>query len=148
MHLEGNVTINAPLQTVWEFLTDPHKVSQCAPGLESLEIVVPDEKFRVVAGIGLGSVKVTFTTDVEWLEIEEPSRAKMKAHGTAPGSSVDATSEMMMAENADGGTDLDWTAEVVVVGKIASLASRLMGGVTKKLSGEFFNCVKSQIEEN
>ena len=38
MQLKGTVTIKAPRARVWEFLTDPHQVSQCAPGVESVEV--------------------------------------------------------------------------------------------------------------
>lgn len=146
MQLQGTVTIKAPLEAVWEFLTDPNAVSQCAPGLQSLEILIPDEKFRVVAAIGFGAVKAVFKTDVEWLELDPPNRAKMKAHGTAPGSAVDAISEMVMTSLGSDETQLDWSADIVVVGTIASLASRMMSGVTKKMTGIFFDCVKSEIE--
>lgn len=146
MQLQGTVTIKAPLEAVWEFLTDPNAVSQCAPGLQSLEILIPDEKFRVVAAIGFGAVKAVFKTDVEWLELDPPNRAKMKAHGTAPGSAVDAISEMVMTSLGNDETQLDWSADIVVVGTIASLASRMMSGVTKKMTGIFFDCVKSEIE--
>lgn len=147
MQLKGNVTIKAPQEDVWNFLIDPNAVSSCAPGLESLEIIVPNEKFKIIAGVGFGAVKAVFNTDVEFIELEAPNRAVMKAHGTAPGSAVDATSEMLLTSEGDGVTRLDWTADVVVVGTIASLASRMMGGVTKKLSGAFFDCVKKQIEK-
>ena len=42
MHLEGSVNIKASRETVWQFLTDAQKVSQCAPGVESVEIVEKD----------------------------------------------------------------------------------------------------------
>jgi len=37
------VTINAPRQTVWQFLTNPEQLTQCAPGLESLEVITPEQ---------------------------------------------------------------------------------------------------------
>ena len=43
MHLEGTVTIDASRDKVWEFLTGPHAVGQCAPGLESMEVIVPEK---------------------------------------------------------------------------------------------------------
>jgi uncharacterized protein len=146
MHFEGTVTINAPRDHVWEFLTDPHSVSQCAPGVQSLEIIEPDKKFRANVSVGLGTVKAKFTMDVEWLELDSPNRARMKGHGTAPGSAVDVLSEMVLVENSDGGTELNWTADITVLGTIASLASRLMGSVTQKLTTSFFACVKQKIE--
>ena len=81
------------------------------------------------------------------MELDKPNRARMKVHGVAPGSSMDAVSEMSLSSGADGQTEMKWEADVTVVGKIATLASRLMGGVTQKLAGDFFNCVKSEIEK-
>jgi carbon monoxide dehydrogenase subunit G len=146
MRLEGTTHINAPRDKVWSFLTDPVKVCDCAPGLQSLDVIEPDKKFRAVASVGFGSVKATFNTDIEFVDMEPPNRAKIKAHGKAPGSAVDATAAMALSDAADGTTDMKWTADVAVVGTIASLASRLMGSVTQKLTAEFFNCVKKKIE--
>ena len=39
MDFKGDVTINAPRERVWAFLTDPHQVTQCAPGLQSVEVI-------------------------------------------------------------------------------------------------------------
>ncbi len=147
MFFEGTVSINAPQEKVYAFLTDPDKVSQCAPGLESLKIIIPDKQFNVVASIGFGSVKATFNVDVEWEDLQPPDYAKMKAHGKAPGSGADVTSDMRLSSNPENTiTELKWTADVVIVGTIASLASRMLGGMTKKLSAAFFDCVKSKIE--
>lgn len=146
MHFDGTVTINAPRQKVWEYLTNPDSVSECAPGLKSVEVIEPDKKFRAVAGVGFGSVKVTFEVDVEWVELDPPNHARMKAHGKAPGSGVDITSVMKLTNGSEDATELQWSADIVVVGTIASLASRLMSSMTRKLTGEFFSCVKGKIE--
>ncbi|MBI3241492.1 MAG: carbon monoxide dehydrogenase subunit G [Chloroflexi bacterium] len=146
MHLEGTTNIKAHRQKVWEFLTDPHKVAGCAPGVESIEIIEPNKKFKAIAAIGLGSVKAKFSGDGEFLELEAPNRAKIKGHGNAPGSAADVTSEMFLSDGPDGSTDLKWTADIVILGQLASLAARMMGPVTQKLAGEFFNEVKKRIE--
>jgi len=147
MHFEGNVSIRAPRKKVWDFLTDPAKVSGCAPGLESLEVVEPGKKFRATTAIGFGAVKVRFVNDVEWVELDPPNMARMKAHGTAPGSGVDAKTSMALTDGQDGATELAWTADVDVVGAVASLAARLMSGVTKKLTSAFFDAVRKEIEK-
>ena len=87
-----------------------------------------------------------FVNDVEWVELDPPNRARMKAHGTAPGSGVDATTSMTLTDGQDGATDLAWTADINVVGTVASIAARLMGGVTKKLTSAFFDKVREEIE--
>ena len=148
MNFKGTVTIHAPREKVWKYLTTPDQISDCAPGLESLEIITPDEKFRAVASIGFGAVKATFTTDVTWTSLDPPNRASMKMHGKAPGSAVDGTSEMVLRDgDTPNDTILDWSSDVTVIGTIASLAARLMGPVTQKLTGAFFDCVRAKIEE-
>ena len=146
MHLSGSVTIKAPRQRVYDFLTDPNMVAQCAPGVESITVTEPGKKFQAKAGIGFGAVKATFQGDAEWVELEPPSRAKVKAHGRAPGSAADVTSEMKLSDTADGGTLMEWTADVAVLGQLASLAARMMVPVSQKLTGQFFDCVRTKIE--
>jgi carbon monoxide dehydrogenase subunit G len=146
MNFDGTVTIQADRNKVWSFLTNPDAVAKCAPGVESMEIVVPNEKFKAEASIGLGNLKVRFKVDVEWTELTEPNKAALKAHGTAPGSATDVVATMELSDGDNGATVLDWTADINVMGTIASLASRMMSSVTQKLTQEFFTCMKSQIE--
>ena len=146
MRFEGQVTIRAPREQVWRFLTDPEQVGACAPGVESIEILETAKRFRATASVGFGSVRASFVTEAEWLDLDAPTRARMKVHGNAPGSAVDALSEMALADGPDGSTELVWSADVTVVGAIASLAARLMGGVTHKLTALFFDKVRERIE--
>ena len=146
MHLEGTVEIAAPRQRVWDSLTDPQAVARCAPGLESIEVVEAGRRFKAVASLGLGSIKSRFTVDVEWVEMSPPERAVARAHGTASGSAADVLAEMLLTEPAPGSTSLHWAAEVTITGTIASLASRMMGGVTQRLSSQFFECVRASVE--
>lgn len=146
MYFEGTVNINASRKKVFQFLTDANFVAQCAPGVKEMVVIVPNEKYQAVAAVGFGSVMAEFRTDVEFLEMVPHDRAKVKAHGNAPGSAVDAVSEMFLSDGENSTTDLKWTADIAVVGNIASVAARLMGPVTKKLTGMFFECVKGKIE--
>jgi carbon monoxide dehydrogenase subunit G len=72
--------------------------------------------------------------------------ARMKMSGTAPGSSIDVGSEIHLADAPNGATEIVWSADVTVVGTIASLAARLMKPVTAKMTTDFFSCVKKKIE--
>jgi carbon monoxide dehydrogenase subunit G len=146
MNFNGTVTIEAPREKVWQYLTDPNQVSECAPGLESVEIIAPNQKFRAVASVGFGAVKARFTVDAEWTDLEPPNRARMKIDGKAPGSAVKGSSEMSLSDADGGGTLLTWSADVTILGAIASLAARLMGVVTQTLTRSFFDCVRKKIE--
>jgi len=147
MRLNDTVRIDAPIETVWEFMTNADEVARCAPGVESVEEIEKDKKYKAVASVGFGNIKVKFTADIEFAELQEPNYGKLKAHGTAPGSAADVMVEMKFAEAGPAATDFTWVADVTIMGTIAALANRMMGSVTKKLAGEFFNNVKKNIEK-
>jgi len=65
MLLKGDVAIRAPRKRVWDFLTDPNHIGQCVPGVEKIEIIEPDKKYRGVVSVGLGGVKARFNGDVD-----------------------------------------------------------------------------------
>ena len=147
MQLKGDVTIKAPRKKVWGFLTDPNQIGQCAPGVEKIETIEHMKKYRGIVSVGLGSVKARFSGDVEILELDEPNRAKLKAHGTATGSAADAVCEMSLSDGSEGATVVNWTADINVSGQLASLVSRLMVPVSQKLAGVFYDEVKKRIEK-
>jgi uncharacterized protein len=147
MLLKGNVAIHAPRKKVWDFLTDPNRIGQCVPGVEKIEIIEPNKKYRGVVSVGLGGVKARFNGDVDLLELDEPNRARLKAHGTATGTAADLVSEMSLSDGENGTTVVNWTADVNVSGQLASLAARLMVPVSQKLSEQFYNEVRKRIEQ-
>ena len=147
MQLKGDVTIRAPRKRVWDFMTDPNQIGQCAPGVEKIEMIEPLKKYRGIVSVGFGSVKARFSGEVDILELDEPNYAKLKAHGSATGSVADAVSEMRLSDGPDGSTVVHWTADVHVSGQLASLASRLMVPVSQKLAGIFYEEVRKRIEK-
>jgi len=146
MVFNGTVSILAPIEKVWDRLTDAEFVAHCAPGVKEMEVVVPNEKYLAVVSIGFGSVVSVFKVNLEFLEMRKAEYAKVSVHGDTPGSAADATCEMVLAVIDDNSTALNWNANIEIVGKIASIASRMMGSLTKKLTSTFFDCVKEQIE--
>lgn len=144
MTFQGTVEIKAPRDTVYAFLTNPEQVTQCAPDVQKLE-PRPDGNFRVTVKAGVGFVKATFALDVVWLERDAPRAATARARGNAPGSAVDLTATMRLADT-DGGTRLDWQADVLVSGAIASVGARLLQGAANKITTDLFACVKTRLE--
>ena len=144
MHFEGTVQINAPRDTVWAFVIDPNQVGQCGPGVESIE-VVDDTHFKATAKVGIGFISARFNVNMEFAEVDAPNAATIKAHGQAPGSAVDADARMELSD-ADGGTRMDWAADVNIAGTIASVGARLIEGTANKMIGQTFDCMKSKLE--
>lgn len=146
MRFQGSVEIHAPRDRVWAFLIDPNQVGACGPGVESIE-VIDDTHFNAIAKVGVGFITARFTVKLEMADLDAPNRAQVKAHGQAPGSAVDATAEMRLADGADPETTrMDWEANVAIAGTIASVGARLIEGTANKLIGQSFECIRSKLE--
>ena len=146
MLLKGDINIRAPRKKVWDFMTDPDQIGQCAPGVEKIEMIEPLKRYRGIVSVGFGAVKARFSGEVEILKLDEPNYAKLKAHGSASGSVADAISQMHLSDGPDGSTNVHWTADVNVSGQLASLAARLMVPVSQKLASQFYEEVRKKIE--
>jgi carbon monoxide dehydrogenase subunit G len=145
MYFSDTQTIAAPIGKVWAFLLDVNKVAACAPGFQSLE-ELGEEHWKAVVSVGVGPVKAKFTLDVTRPEMQEPEHMVVKGRGKAPGSAVELSGDMNLTALDDEQTRMDWEATVVVSGTIASVGARLMQGTAQKLTGQFFDCLKTKLQ--
>ncbi len=145
MEFSGSQTITAPIEKVWAFLDDVNNVAACAPGFQSME-EMGEEHWKAIVGVGIGAVKAKFTMDVTRPEREDPEHMVVKARGKAPGSAVDMTGDMRLTAVDDQHTRMDWKATAVVSGTIASVGARLLNSTVERLTGQFFDCLKTKLE--
>ena len=145
MRFEGTVTIAAPRDRVWAFVIDPTQVGRCGPGVESID-VLDETHFKATAKVGIGFISARFVVNMEFAEVSAPDAATIKAHGQAPGSAVDATARMRLSDDADGGTVMDWEADVTIAGTLASVGARMIEGTANKMIGQTFDCMKTTLE--
>jgi carbon monoxide dehydrogenase subunit G len=145
MEFSGTQTVAAPIENVWAFLLDVNNVAACAPGFQSLE-VLEEERWKAVVAVGVGAVKAKFTLDVTRPEMREPEFMTMKGRGKAPGSAVDLSGDMHLSTIDDSNTQMDWKASVIVSGTIASVGARLLQGTAERLTGQFFDCLKTRLQ--
>jgi uncharacterized protein len=137
LEFSGAPEVHASREQVWARLMDPDFVARSGPGVESVE-TVDATHFRVVSGLGVGSVKVRFKLDVELSDIVEPERLRMAARGKAPGSAVDVISNVRLEDTGNGHTRLNWSAVSTLSGTVASVGGRLLEGTARKLTEEFW----------
>ena len=75
MLIEGNFSLKAPIQEVWDFLLKPGTLASCIPGVEKLE-AIDDKTYESVVKqkVGPVSVRLKFTTTLT--EMEPPKYLK------------------------------------------------------------------------
>jgi carbon monoxide dehydrogenase subunit G len=145
MEFSGTQKIAVPIEKVWAFLLDVNNVAGCAPGFQSLE-VLGDEHWKAVVSVGVGPVKAKFTMDVTRPEMHEPDLMIVKGRGKAPGSAVEMSGTMNLVSEGPEETRMDWSATVTVSGTLASIGARLMNSTAEKLTGQFFDCLKTKLQ--
>ena len=136
MKIEGSNDIPAPRERVWAAFLDPSILATAIPGCEKLEPIGPDE-YRAVMKIGVGPVKGTFEGKVRLFDQKPPHRYRMAVDGTGGPGFVRGEAAMELAE-ADGGTRVNYSADVQVGGLIASVGQRMLGGVSRMMLDQFF----------
>jgi uncharacterized protein len=53
---------------------------------------------------------------------------------------------MALRDGSDGATVMDWAADVLIAGSIASVGARLIEGTANKMIGQTFECIKTKLE--
>ena len=58
-----------------------------------------------------------------------------------------ATATMTLSESPTGDvTVMDWVADVVISGTLASVGARMIEGTAKKMIGQTFDCIRTKLE--
>ncbi len=144
MHLEGSTQISAPIERVWQVLTDPHEIARCLPGAPAVE-VQDDRHLKVSATVGNFPLRTTVVVDVEITELEPTSKAGARASGAVMGSPIEGVASLRMEAAGPAATNVAWEAEIALGGGLAGFASMAEApardGVDRTLG-----CLKARLE--
>jgi carbon monoxide dehydrogenase subunit G len=146
LELSGTQEIAAPAATVWQCILDHEFIAAAAPGVESAERIDP-EHFRVIASLGVGSIRLRFALQVELVDVQPPSHLRMSVKGSAPGSAMRAEAGALIASAGPRASTVEWTIASDVHGNIASTGARLLQGTARKLTVEFWENFATRASE-
>jgi carbon monoxide dehydrogenase subunit G len=137
MEMTGEQRIALPQQKVWEALNDPQILKACIPGCESIE-KVSDNEYKVAMTAAVGPVKAKFSGKLLLSDLNPPDSYALAFEGSG-GAAGFGKGTAQVALKAEGGeTVLTYKASATVGGKLAQIGSRLIDGVAKKMSDDFF----------
>ena len=147
MIFEDRFTVQAPVERVWAFLRDPQQVGQCIPGTERID-VIDDRHYHVVAGARVSFLSVSFAMNVAVTEIEEPLRLVSVAEGmdSRIKERVKLTSTLTLEPKGEAATDVSYSIDLTVFGKLASLGFSVIKGKAKQMATDFATCIRTRLE--
>jgi carbon monoxide dehydrogenase subunit G len=148
MKFHGNLTIERPVETVWQFLWDIEKLSRCIPGCESVKTVKEREKYQLAIKDSVGPITVQFDLLAEVKKLEPLKRIEIAMEGKDfKAGGVRQT--MALALTAKGkDTEIDFETDVNVFGRLGTLGYPFVKKKAEGVIKEFGEKVKRAIETN
>ena len=128
---------------MWRLLNDPGVLGRITPGLKRLELIEPDG-YRAIFHIKMGPIDTEFEGSMRVTE-------KVALEGYKLNVDVDAKIGIVNAEGLIGlreegeGTVVTFSGDAAMSGKLAQLGQRVMSGVGRLFTNQFFNGLEKEI---
>ncbi len=138
MEIDKTLTLPASPSRVWSLLLDPQSMAQCVPGMQSVQVVSPDEyTAEMVTKVSFITARMKLRTRI--VERDEPRYLKAEGTGEDSGvaSSMKQTTEMYLEPLADGHSQLRLVVKVDVVGRLATFGLSALKTKADRLWDEF-----------
>ena len=137
MLLEGSHFIHSPPTRVFALLTDPEVLSRCVPGVKSL-VLDGTDSYKAQVEVAIGPVKGKFDGKIAITEKVQDQSMTLKVEFKSPVGIANALGTLKLEAQNDG-TTVHWAGEPQLMGMIASVGARLIGGVAKAQADLFFS---------
>ncbi len=142
MELRGEQLIDLPREAVWQALNDPAILKQCIPGCDSFESS-GENMYRVIMTAAVGPIKAKFTGKLSLSDIKPPSSYALSFDGSGGAAGFGKGNAGVELTATPNGTQLSYTVNAHVSGRLAQVGARLIDSVAKKMADEFFSRFKS-----
>jgi uncharacterized protein len=146
MELQGSVTIPAAPEQVWQALNDPEVLRLCIPGCEEVHQISAQEMHARLM-LKMGPVRANFVGKVLLTDVRPPLGYTLNFEGSGGSAGFARGSSVITLTSVPGGTQLDYTAQASVAGKLGQIGGRLMDASARQLADRFFAAFKAQLTE-
>ena len=147
MIIDGKFAIEAPIQQVWDSLLDPQTLGMCVPGAEKME-ALDAETYESVVKQRVGPFKVTLKFTTKLTEKREPNYIKAEGRGADITKLGTFTTEMEvnLAETSPNNVEVSYTANISLVGKLATFGERIMRAKAKDVGDQFTENLRARLK--
>ena len=145
MNLNGTFVFNGPRSKVWDLLQDPVVLAKALPGTERLALTSEDH-YEGVMKVSVGPVTAAkFDVAVTLKDKVPPHRMGLQIEGKGAVGFTRGTASVVLEDAADGRTQMQYTSEVQVGGRIASVGQRLLESVSKMMMRQALDALEREL---
>ena len=145
MRVQGSYTFDTDIQTVWDAMQSPEVLSGCIPGCEKFE-PAGEDRYTVQMSVRVSAITGSYSGEVKIENRDHLNSYTMIVEGSGRGGSVRGSGDLNFSES-EGQTNIQIAGDVQVTGIIARVGQRLLGGASRMMMNQFFDCLKMKIEE-
>ena len=150
VELSKTFSIRAPINDVWDFMTDIKKVSTCIPGAQYNELL-GDNEHSVMLTVKVGPIKSNYRSEVAIKSLDKSNYTmEIEGRGTDTKGKGGANMEMAgkLIDNGDGTTGVTGDSMVTIQGMLAQFGSRMIEDVSNQLFVQFTETLRTKLERN
>ncbi|MBI2469471.1 MAG: SRPBCC family protein [Candidatus Rokubacteria bacterium] len=144
--MEQKISLGAPPDRVWAFLTDPFQVASCLPGAAITE-KVDDRTYRGTITVKVGPMTTSYKGTIRFERLD-PGAWEAELVGQGQDVRGKGGAEMRMQSRlrvAEGGTEVTVVSEVSITGLLAQLGRGLIEGVADQIFQEFAAAMRQKL---
>jgi uncharacterized protein len=147
VRIEDHFVVKAPRLSVWAAITDPSVVAPCVPGCQGVTVISPT-LYKAKIRVQLGVIKADFNVEVELTEQTPPEQMRSRTRGEegSRASSISAENILRLVELSASETDVTYSSEVSVVGRLGKFGLGVMKKKAEALGRDFAAAFKSRLE--
>ncbi len=144
--LEKTFHVNEPIDKVWDYLSDPSKIVTCVPGAALTE-KVDDSNYKGEVTMKFGPIKAKYNGLMTFEEMDKANH-KMVLKGKGVDDKGTGSADMLLngtLVEKDGGTEVSYSMEISIMGKLAQFGSRLITDVSNQVFNTFVDNFKAKL---
>lgn len=138
--------VHEPIDKVWTNLASPEEIVVCVPGAAITE-KIDDRHYKGEVITKFGPIKAAYAGDIEIVELDETNH-KMTLKGRGLDSKGKGSADMIMngtLTEIEGGTHVDFSMDITIVGMLAQFGSRLINDVSDQLLNQFVENFRAKL---
>ena len=145
MKFTGEFEVKADAGSVFDFLTDAHRMASLVPDVENMEVTESGD-IRMTVRVGLSFIKGRFNLRMRILNRIPKSHAEIQGSGSGSGSSVDFHGYCDISEE-QGRSRVKWSADVTIGGLAATMGSRMVQNASEKYIAQLVESFRKAFEK-
>ncbi|MAT21051.1 MAG: membrane oxidoreductase [Acidimicrobiaceae bacterium] len=147
MRIENDMHVSASMEEAWTLLTDIPAIAPCLPGAKL--IGQDGDTYEGTMKVKVGPIVAEYSGTATVVEMNETDRTvKLTASGRDKRGAGNASADIFASMvEADGGTTVSIATDLKVAGKVAQFGRGAMADISKKLLGQFAECIEAKLQQ-